>query len=278
MKRGGRGKRSAAEREGAKAGVAKERTARAETAEGAGAAETAGEAKAAKAGAEKRAEGAETKGAAGVKKKAKAQGAKETAKAVGATEGMRADNPPPARELYREGEVPVLDVNIELPRGEELPRGVCAYYRALTEAYARGARERLLPAAREALLALPAERRRFGFRRYRLTVKGRTEVHGDYLLVTRETVLAYGAAVRRREVCEVFRLSSGRLTPPLVFLRDACGKLPRGIRRFRRAEMTLSDGAAILTTARGRTLRVPLPGGMQDGGEKENVNGLFLIF
>ncbi len=223
MKRGGRGKRSAGEREGAKAGV---------------------------------------------KKKAEAQGAKETAKAVGAAEGKRADDPLPARELYREGEVPVLDVNVELPRGEELPRGVCAYYRALAEAYARGARERLLPAARAALLALPAERRRFGFRRYRLGVTGRTEIHGDYLLVTRETVLACGAAVRRREVCEVFRLSSGRLTPPLAFLRDACGKLPRGIRRFRRAEMTLSDGAAILTTARGRTLRVPLPGGTQDGGGK----------
>lgn len=184
---------------------------------------------------------------------------------TGATTEKEAACTPPLRELYREGEVPVLDADIALPAGEAIPAGVSAYYRSLAAAYARGARERLLPAAREALLALPEERRRFGFRRFRLTVRGCAETRGSYLLVTRTAVLACGAVTRRREVCEVFRLPDGRLTPPLLFLRDVCGGLPRGWRRFRHAEMTLSGGAATLTTARGRTMRIPLPPGEEAG-------------
>lgn len=173
----------------------------------------------------------------------------------------------PPRELYREGEVPVLDADIALPAGEAIPAAVGAYYRSLAAAYARGARERLLPAARAALLALPEERRRFGFRRFRLTVRGYAETRGSYLLVTRTAMLACGTVTRRREVCEVFRLPDGRLTPPLLFLREVCGGLPRGWRRFRHAEMTLSGGAATLTTARGRTMRIPLPQGEEADGK-----------
>lgn len=199
------------------------------------------------------------------KKQTGAAGKAETVKAASGERKATAETEPtlPLHELFREGEVPVLEVGIVLPAGEELPPGVSAYYRSLAGAYLRVARERLLPAAREALLALPPERRRFGFRRYRLAVQSRTEAFRGYLLVTRAAALTCGTATRRREVCDVFRLPEGRLTPPLVFLREVCGKLPRGTHRFRRAQMTAPGGEAILTTARGRTLHIPLPDGAE---------------
>lgn len=208
------------------------------------------------------------------KKQTGAAGKAETVKAASGERKATAETAPaaialPLHELFREGEVPVLEVGITLPAGEELPPGVSAYYRSLAGAYLRVARERLLPAAREALLALPPERRRFGFRRYRLAVQSRTEAFRGYLLVTRAVALTCGAATRRREVCEVFRLPEGRLTPPLVFLREACGKLPRGARRFRHAEMTAPGGEAILTTARGRTLHIPLTDGAETAAETD---------
>ena len=94
-------------------------------------------------------------------------------------------------------------------------------------------------------------------------MQSRTEAFRGYLLVTRAAALTCGTATRRREVCDVFRLPEGRLTPPLVFLREVCGKLPRGTHRFRRAQMTAPGGEAILTTARGRTLHIPLPDGAE---------------
>lgn len=163
------------------------------------------------------------------------------------------------REIFREGDIPVLEVSIGLPQGEELPAGIAAYYRSLREAYARQIEERILPAARAALLALPEQMRRFGFRRYRLTVRCRTEVCGGYLLVSRTTALTSPAGIRHRETCEVFTLPGGRLTPPLVFLRTVAGALPRATRRYRRADMTVTAQEAVLTAARGRQIRVQLP-------------------
>lgn len=207
----------------------------------------------------------------GKRKQTGAAGKAETVKAASGERKATAETEPtlPLHELFREGEVPVLEVGITLPAGEELPPGVSAYYRSLAGAYLRVARDRLLPAAREALLALPPERRRFGFRRYRLAVQSRTEAFRGYLLVTRAVALTCGAATRRREVCEVFRLPEGRLTPPLVFLREVCGKLPRGARRFRHAEMTAPGGEAILTTARGGTLHIPLTDGAETAAETD---------
>lgn len=207
----------------------------------------------------------------GKRKQTGAAGKAETVKAASGERKATAETEPtlPLHELFREGEVPVLEVGITLPAGEELPPGVSAYYRSLAGAYLRVARDRLLPAAREALLALPPERRRFGFRRYRLAVQSRTEAFRGYLLVTRAVALTCGAATRRREVCEVFRLTDGRLTPPLVFLREVCGKLPRGARRFRHAEMTAPGGEAILTTARGGTLHIPLTDGAETAAETD---------
>lgn len=205
------------------------------------------------------------------KKQTGAAGKAETVKAASGERKATAETEPtlPLHELFREGEVPVLEVGITLPAGEELPPGVSAYYRSLAAAYLRAAQDRLLPAAREALLALPPERRRFGFRRYRLTVQSRTEAFRGYLLVTRAVALTCGAATRRREVCEVFRLPEGALTPPLVFLRAICGKLPRGARRFRHAEMTAPGGEAIFTTARGGTLHIPLTDGAETASETD---------
>lgn len=232
---------------------------RTEAGKAAPATETAEKAMAGKAAAEKQETAPVAKGKAEGQPKGKAKAA-ETAPAAIAL---------PLHELFREGEVPVLEVGIVLPAGEELPPGVSAYYRSLAGAYLRVARERLLPAAREALLALPPERRRFGFRRYRLTVQSRTETFRDYLLVTRAAALACGTATRRREVCEVFRLPEGALIPPLVFLRAICGKLPRGARRFRHAEMTAPGGEAIFTTARGGTLHIPLTDGAETAAETD---------
>lgn len=232
---------------------------RTEAGKAAPATETAEKAMAGKSVAEKQETAPVAKGKAEGQSKGKAK-ATETAPAAIAL---------PLHELFREGEVPVLEVGITLPAGEELPPGVSAYYRSLAAAYLRAAQDRLLPAAREALLALPPERRRFGFRRYRLAVQSRTEAFRGYLLVTRAAALTCGAATRRREVCEVFRLPEGRLTPPLVFLREACGKLPRGARRFRHAEMTAPGGEAILTTARGSTLHIPLTDGAETVAETD---------
>ena len=163
------------------------------------------------------------------------------------------------REIFREGEVPVLEVVVELPTGDAFPAAVTDYYGAIESAYRVACRERLLPAARAALLSLPEETRRFGFRRFRFSVRFRSEARGAYLLVTRVATLIFPGGTRRRETCEVFTLPDGRLTPPLLFLRGAVGRLPRGARRFRRAALTLSRDEALLTTRGGRTLRVPLP-------------------
>lgn len=162
------------------------------------------------------------------------------------------------REIFREGEVPVLEIGVELPSGDAFPDAVVNYYGALENAYREACRERLLPAARAALLSLPEETRRFGFRRFRFSVRFQSAVRGAYLLVTRVATLNFPGGTQRREVCEVFTLPDGRLAPPLLFLRGAVGRLPRGARRFRRATLTLSGDDAILTARGGRTLRVPL--------------------
>ncbi len=162
------------------------------------------------------------------------------------------------REIFREGEVPVLDISVELPSGDAFPDAVVNYYGALENAYREACRERLLPAARAALLSLPEKTRRFGFRRFRFSVRFQSAVRGAYLLVTRVATLNFPGGTQRREVCEVFTLPDGRLTPPLLFLRGAVGRLPRGARRFRRATLTLSGDDAVLAARGGRTLRVPL--------------------
>ena len=174
----------------------------------------------------------------------------------------------PRREIYREGETPILEISVELPLDEGLPAGVIAYYRSLKEGYGRACGEWLLPAARAAFLALPEPARRFGFRRYRFSVRCRTETHGGYLLVLREVTLSAPSGTRRREVSEVFELPGGRLVPPLVFLRAAVGRLPRGARRFRRASMTFSGEVAILTAPRGGILRVTLPAREEKGADE----------
>lgn len=162
------------------------------------------------------------------------------------------------REIYREGDIPILEVSVELPPGDAFPDAVNDYYGAIEAAYREACRERLLPAARAALLSLPEETRRFGFHRFRFSVRFRSEVCGAYLLVTRVAALRFSGGTRRRETCEVFTLPDGRLTPPLLFLRGMVGRLPRGARRFRRAALTLSGDDAILTARGGRTLCVPL--------------------
>ncbi len=175
------------------------------------------------------------------------------------------------REIFREGEIPVLDVRVELPSGDAFPGAVTDYYGAIESTYREACRERLLPAARTALLSLPEETRRFGFRRFRFSVLFHSEVRGGYLLVTRVTALTFPGGTRRREACEVFSLPGGRLTPPLLFLRGVVGRLPRGARRFRRATLTLSGGNAILTARGGRTLCVPLPAAVVAPEATENT-------
>ena len=80
------------------------------------------------------------------KKQTGAAGKAETVKAASGERKATAETEPtlPLHELFREGEVPVLEVGIVLPAGEELPPGVSAYYRSLAGAYLRVARERLL--------------------------------------------------------------------------------------------------------------------------------------
>lgn len=138
------------------------------------------------------------------------------------------------RESYREGETVLLEAEIRLPTRASDPPAVAAYYRAYGSAVCDTVRTRLLPAARAAFLAMPQERRRYGFQRYRLTVRCETREVAGYLFVLRMVTVKAPPAARHAEAYEIFRLADGRRCPLSVFLRAAgVDRPPTWLRRAR---------------------------------------------
>lgn len=162
------------------------------------------------------------------------------------------------RESYREGETVLLEVETRLPTRASDPPAVAAYYRAYAAAVYAAARTRLLPAAQAAFFAMPQEKRRYGFRRYRLTVRCETPEAAGHLFVLR-TVTVTAPPIRRRvEAYEIFRLADGRRCPLSVFLRAAgVDRPPTWLRRARDLRPRREGEAWFLVGAGDRRWQIP---------------------
>lgn len=166
------------------------------------------------------------------------------------------------RESYREGETVLLEAETRLPTRASDPPAIAAYYRAYAAAVYAAARTRLLPVAQAAFFAMPQEKRRYGFRRYRLTVRCETRETAGHLLVLRTVTVTTPPIHRRMEAYEIFRLADGRRCPLSVFLRAAgVDRPPAWLRRARNLRPHREGEAWFLIGAGERRWQIPTEAG-----------------